>query len=181
MTFAGPADRDAGARGECTLRPQPGDCVVCFAPAALALRVVTICAAIALSCIGRLEAATVATPHPAISGLVLSAAGKPVVGASVDLLPLETKLERSRRILRGESTRRCLAHTTTAADGRYLLQVAEVGAYRPGSEAGRCPSRVESIAGSLRGNHRPNFTSRPLKGDHAMPKFVTIGYGDRAG
>jgi len=111
------------------LRPRPRDCVVCFAPAALALRVVTVCAAIALSCIGRLAAATVGTPHPTISGSVLSAAGKPVAGASVDLLPLETRLERSRRILRGESTRRSRAHTTTAADGRYLLQVSEVGAY----------------------------------------------------
>src|ERR1700680_1864475 len=175
MTFAGPADRDAGARGECTLRPQPGDCVVCFAPAALALRVVTICAAIALSCIGRLEAATVATPHPAISGLVLSAAGKPVVGASVDLLPLETKLERSRRILRGESTRRSLAHTTTAADGRYLLQVADVGAYQLGVRRDGYVPMMLALRTLVEDVEAPDLV---LASDHGLEVRVALASGE---
>jgi protocatechuate 3,4-dioxygenase beta subunit len=179
MTFAGPADHDAEARGECTLRPQPWDCAVCFAPAApaaLALRVVTICAAIALSCIGRLEAATVGTPHPTISGLVLSAAGKPVVGASVDLLPLETKLERSRRILRGESTRRGLAHTTTAAGGRYLLQVADVGAYQLEVRRDGCVPMMLALRTLVEDVEAPDLV---LVSDHGLEVQVALASGER--
>jgi protocatechuate 3,4-dioxygenase beta subunit len=158
------------------LRPQPGDCAICFAPAALALRVVTICAAIALSCIGRLEAAIVATPHPAVSGLVLSAAGKPVVGASVDLLPLETRLERSRRILRGESTRRSLAHTATAADGRYLLQVADVGAYQLAVRRDGYVPMMLALRTLVEDVEAPDLV---LASDHGLEVRVALASGER--
>jgi Carboxypeptidase regulatory-like domain len=175
MTFAGPATVMQGA-GECTLRPQPGDRLVCFAPAALALRVVTIGAAIALSCVGRLEAATAATPHPTISGLVLSAAGTPVVGASVDLLPLETKLERSRRVLRAESTHRSLAHATTAADGRYLLQVAGVGAYQLEVRRDGCVPMTLALRTLVEDVEAPDLV---LASDHGLEVRVALAGGER--
>ncbi|HXO43804.1 MAG TPA: carboxypeptidase-like regulatory domain-containing protein, partial [Thermoanaerobaculia bacterium] len=133
-------------------------------------------AAIALSCIGRLEAATFGTPHPTISGSVLSAAGKPVVGASVDLLPLETRLERSRRILRGESTRRSLAHTNTAANGGYLLQVAEVGAYELAVRRDGYVPMMLALRTLVEDVEAPDLI---LASDHGLEVRVALASGER--